>query len=134
MLLTRVEYLKSNGGRHFAVVDAGLNDILRPALYKAWQNIVPVEHRSGAKTETYDVVGPVCETSDLLGAERELAVEPGDVLAMLDAGAYGHVMSSNYNSRLRPPEVRVDGGRYHVVRRRETLAELTAAESVLPVN
>ncbi|MDJ0956114.1 MAG: diaminopimelate decarboxylase [Arenicellales bacterium] len=133
-LLTKIEYLKSNDSKHFAVVDAGLNDILRPALYKAWQNIVPATERKETQPREYDVVGPVCETSDLLGSKRRLAVESGDVLVIMDAGAYGHVMSSNYNSRPRPPEVMVDGGQYHVVRRRETINQLLAAESVLPAN
>lgn len=134
VLLTRIEYLKSNGARNFAVVDAGLNDLLRPALYKAWQDIVPVVRRRDAGTQTYDVVGPVCETSDLLGSARQLAVEQGDILTIMDTGAYGHVMSSNYNSRPRPPEVIVDGSQYHLVRRRETISQLTADESLLPVN
>lgn len=132
ILLTTVEYLKSNGDRHFAVVDAGLNDFLRPALYKAWQGIVPIHLDRDAQGSLYDVVGPVCETGDLLGSQRELAIKTGDVLAIMDAGAYGHVMSSNYNSRPRPPEVLVDGNRFHVVRKRETIAQLTAGESVLP--
>ena len=134
VLLTTVEYLKSNGDKRFAVVDAGLNDFLRPALYKAWQNIVPVHLDHSAPGSIYDVVGPVCETGDLLGSERELAIETGDILAVMDAGAYGHVMSSNYNTRPRPPEVLVDGSRFYVVRKRETIADLIAAESVLPKN
>lgn len=128
VLLTGVEYLKCNGDKHFAVVDAGLNDLLRPALYSAWQDIVPVELGPDRCSRLYDVVGPVCETGDLLGSQRELAVEEGDVLAIMDAGAYGHVMSSNYNSRPRPPEVLVNGDTFEVVRRRETIADLTAAE------
>lgn len=132
VLLTTVEYLKTNGDKQFAVVDAGLNDFLRPALYKAWQHIVPVHINRGAPGSIYDVVGPVCETGDLLGSARELAIETGDILAIMDAGAYGHVMSSNYNARPRPPEVLVDGSRFHVVRKRETIADLTAAESLLP--
>ena len=134
VLLTKIEYLKSNDSKHFAVVDAGLNDILRPALYKAWQKIVPMMERKELQTKEYDVVGPVCETGDLLGSKRTLAVESGDVLVIMDAGAYGHVMSSNYNSRPRPPEVMVDGDQYHVVRKRETINQLLAAESVLPAN
>ena len=134
VLLTKIEYLKSNDTKHFAVVDAGLNDILRPALYKAWQNIVPMMERKELQPKEYDVVGPVCETGDLLGSKRNLAVESGDVLVIMDAGAYGHVMSSNYNSRPRPPEVMVDGDQYHVVRKRETINQLLAAESVLPAN
>lgn len=132
VLLTGVEYLKSNGDTHFAVVDAGLNDILRPALYNAWQNIVPLQDNPELRSCVYDVVGPVCETGDRLGSQRELAIEAGDVLAIMDAGAYGHVMSSNYNSRPRPPEVLVDGGKFHIVRRRETISDMTAAESAPP--
>ena len=134
VLLTKVEYLKSNTGKSFAVVDAGLNDILRPALYNAWQNIVPVRQRDDLEAVTYDVVGPVCETGDLLGSQRSLAISSQDVLAITDAGAYGYVMSSNYNSRPRPPEVIVDGDQYHVVRKREALSELVAGESLLPAN
>ena len=134
VLLMKVEYLKSNTRKNFAVVDAGLNDILRPALYSAWQNIVPVHQRDDLEAVTYDVVGPVCETSDLLGSERSLAIGSQDILAITDAGAYGYVMSSNYNSRPRPPEVMVDGDQYHIVRKRETLSELVAGESLLPAN
>lgn len=134
VLLTGIEYLKSNGDKNFAVVDAGLNDLLRPALYRAWQEIVPVVQRTDVRPVVYDVVGPVCETGDMLGAQRELAVDEGDLLAIMDAGAYGHVMSSNYNSRPRPPEVLVDGDRHHLVRKRETINELMAAETVLPAN
>lgn len=130
VLLTTVEYLKSSGDKHFAVVDAGLNDLLRPALYSAWQNILPVTADPGAPPQVYDVVGPVCETGDLLGAARRLAVAEGDVLSIMDAGAYGHVMSSNYNSRPRPPEVLVDGDAFRVVRRRETIQDMTAAEAL----
>jgi len=130
VLLTTVEYLKSNADKHFAVVDAGLNDLLRPALYNAWQNIVPVTENPTAVYRDYDVVGPVCETGDLLGSRRNLAIAEGDVLAILDAGAYGHVMSSNYNSRPRPPEVLVDGDVFRVVRRRETIGDMTAAEEL----
>ena len=118
VMLTRVEYLKNSADKHFAIVDAGLNDMLRPALYKAWQNIVPVLKRTDRQQVTYDVVGPVCETGDLLGSDRCLAAAEGDVLAIMDAGAYGHVMSSNYNSRPRPAEVLVDGDQFHVVRKR----------------
>ena len=134
VLLTRIEYLKSNAAKNFAVVDAGLNDLLRPALYKSWQDIVPVVERSETTARVYDVVGPVCETGDLVGSERRLAVEQGDILAIMDVGAYGHVMSSNYNSRPRPPEVIVDGDLYHLVRKRETISQLTADESLLPAN
>lgn len=133
-LLTKIEYLKSNSRKNFAVVDAGLNDILRPALYGAWQNIVPLYERDDVSPATYDVVGPVCETGDLLGSHRDLAVTSQDILAITDAGAYGYVMSSNYNSRPRPPEVIVDCDQYHIVRKRETISELLATESLLPTN
>jgi diaminopimelate decarboxylase len=129
VMLTRVEYLKSNGDKHFAVIDAGLNDLLRPALYGAWQDIVPVDEHGAAPPRVYEVVGPVCETGDRMGSQRELAIREGDLLAVMDTGAYGHVMSSNYNSRPRPPEVVVDGSRYRVVRRRETCADMTRLES-----
>jgi len=130
VLLTRVEYLKSNARKNFAVVDAGMNDLLRPALYDAWQDIVSIRGGGGADARCYDVVGPVCETGDILGTERLLAIEQGDVLAVMGAGAYGWVMSSNYNSRPRPPEVLVDGDRYVLVRRRETIEELWGPESM----
>lgn len=134
VLLTKIEYLKSNTRKNFAVVDAGLNDILRPALYGAWQNIVAVCERDDVESTTYDVVGPVCETGDLLGSQRDLAVASQDILAITDAGAYGYVMSSNYNSRPRAPEVMVDDDQYHIVRKRETISDLLAAESLLPAN
>jgi diaminopimelate decarboxylase len=132
ILVTRVELLKPGEDRNFAVVDAAMNDLLRPALYSAWQAIIPVEPRAGGEPRRYDVVGPICETGDFLGKDRELAIEPGDLLAVRSAGAYGFAMSSNYNSRPRAAEVMVDGGRYHIVRRRETVAELYAGEAVLP--
>lgn len=132
LLLTRVLYLKRAAERNFAIVDAGMNDLVRPALYDAWHDIAPLELREGREPRLYDVVGPVCETGDFLGHGRELAIAPGDLLVVASAGAYGSVMGSNYNTRARPPEVMVDGGRYHVVRRRETAAELFALESRLP--
>lgn len=131
ILLTRVELLKHGAHKNFAVVDAAMNDLLRPALYSAWQEIIPAVARSGA-TQRYDVVGPVCESADFLGKDRDLTLEPGDLLAVRSAGAYGFVMSSQYNTRPRAAEVMVDGAHVHVVRRRETVAELFAAESVLP--
>ena len=133
-LLTKIEYLKTNGSKNFAVVDAGLNDFLRPALYGAQQNIVPVRQRHDIEPAIYDIVGPVCETGDLLGSQRRLAVACRDILAITDAGAYGYVMSSNYNSRPRPPEVMINGDQYHIVRKRETITELLASESLLPAN
>ena len=131
VLLTRVEYLKHADHKNFAVVDAAMNDLLRPALYSAWQAIEPVTPR-GSAGRLYDVVGPVCETGDFLGKDRELAIEAGDLLAVRSAGAYGFSMSSNYNSRPRAAELMVDGGQVHVVRRRETMDQLLAGESQLP--
>ncbi len=132
LLLTRVLLLKLGEERNFAVVDAAMNDLLRPALYDAWHDITPVAVDQPRTLRTYDVVGPVCESGDFLGRDRELGIEPGDLLAVVSAGAYGAVMSSNYNTRPRAPEVMVDGDRFHVVRRRETVAELMALESLLP--
>jgi diaminopimelate decarboxylase len=130
VLLTRVEYLKHNGEKRFAIVDAAMNDLLRPSLYDAWQDIVAVVPRRGA-TALYDVVGPVCESSDFLGKGRELTLQPADLLAVRGAGAYGFVMSSNYNSRPRAAEVMVDGERAQVVRRREQPEDLMRGERLL---
>lgn len=131
ILLTRVELLKHSATKNFAVVDAGMNDLLRPALYNAWQNIIPVRPRA-EPARCYDVVGPVCESADFLGKQRELALAAGDLLAVCSAGAYGFVMSSNYNSRPRAAELMVDGARAFEVRCRENLTELYAGESLLP--
>lgn len=131
LLLTRVEYLKHNTGRDFAIVDAAMNDLMRPALYEAWHDIVPVRPRNTEKRR-YDVVGPVCETGDFLGQERELALAEGDLLAVLSAGAYGMAMASNYNTRPRAAEVMVDGAATHLIRERESIATLFAGERVLP--
>ena len=131
VLLTRVEYLKRNGSRRFAVVDAAMNDLIRPALYDAWHDIVPVRPREGVP-EPYEIVGPVCESGDFLGRARPLVLAPGDLLAVRSAGAYAFVMSSNYNTRPRAAEVMVDGERCHVVRERERVRDLFAGESVLP--
>jgi diaminopimelate decarboxylase len=131
VLLTRVEYLKHTAQKDFAVVDAAMNDLIRPALYGAWQEIIPVSPRQGT-ARTYDVVGPVCETGDFLGKDRELVLAEGDLLAVRSAGAYGYTMSSNYNSRPRAAEVMVDGADMHLVTRRETIEELLSRESVLP--
>ena len=131
VLLTRVEYLKRNGEKRFAVVDAAMNDLLRPALYDAWHDVVPVKPRAGAP-ELYEIVGPICESGDFLARARSLVLEPGDLLAVQSAGAYAFAMSSNYNTRPRAAEVMVDGDRYHVVRRRERVRDLFAGESVLP--
>ncbi len=131
VLLTKVEYLKPTAHKNFAIVDAAMNDLLRPALYGAWQDIVPVVPRAGEAVH-YDVVGPVCETGDFLGKDRALCIETGDLLAIRSAGAYGFSMSSQYNSRPRAAELMVDGDRVSVVRARETLDELMAGECVLP--
>lgn len=132
VLLTRVECLKSNRGKHFAVVDAAMNDLLRPALYQAWHDIAPVVQGGAAPERLYDVVGPVCESGDFLGLQRPLALREGDVLAVFCAGAYGFSMSSNYNSRPRAVELIVDGGRDYIVRARESTAQLMAGEALLP--
>jgi diaminopimelate decarboxylase len=131
-LLCRVSYLKAQGARRFAIVDAGMSELLRPALYQAWHGIVPVQARPELEERVYDVVGPLCESADFLGRARALRVASGDLLAVLDAGAYGFVMSSNYNGRERPPELMVDGRRVHLVRRRERLDDQLALERTLP--
>lgn len=131
VLLTRVDLLKSTPSHHFAVVDAAMNDLIRPALYQAWQHIEPVHEHNG-KPHIFDVVGPICETGDFLGKARELALTPGDLLAIHGSGAYGFVMSSNYNSRPRAAEIMVDGDNAYTVRQRETLADLWRGESILP--
>ena len=130
-LLTRVEYLKHNGEKNFAIVDAAMNDFIRPALYQAWHEITPIQ-KSHKPARLYDVVGPVCESADFLGKDRQLAIEQGDTLAVLSVGAYGFVMSSNYNTRPRAAEVLVDGGQVHLIRQREQTEELFAGEFVLP--
>lgn len=130
ILVTRVEYVKQAPDRRFVIVDGAMNDLIRPALYDAWQEIVPVRPRAEAPA-TVDVVGPVCESADFLGHDRELAAEPGDLLAVRSAGAYSFVMASNYNTRPRAAEVMVDGGRAQLVRAREALADLWAGESRL---
>ncbi len=132
VLLTQVEYLKHTEHKDFAIVDAAMNDLIRPALYQAWMDVVPVQQRDGEKRR-YDLVGPICETGDFLAKDRELALAEGDLLAVRSAGAYGFVMSSNYNTRGRAAEVLVDGEQAYEVRRRETLEELYAGESLLPV-
>jgi len=131
VMLTRVEYLKSNEERHFAVVDAAMNDLLRPALYSAWQAIEPVVP-GNAEERVYDVVGPVCESADFLGKSRRLGIDEGDLLAIASCGAYAAVMSSNYNTRPRAAEIMVDGSDSHCVRAREQTESLYAAESLLP--
>jgi len=131
ILVTQVEYLKLNEHKNFAIIDGAMNDLLRPALYGAWQDIIPVSRHEGTARH-YDVVGPVCESGDFLGKDRELTIEAGDLLAVRSAGAYSFAMSSNYNTRPRVPEILVDGDKTHVVRRRETVDELLALESCLP--
>ncbi len=132
VLITKVEYIKQTGHKNFAIVDAAMNDLLRPSLYSAWQKIVPLQMRDDIDAAEYDIVGPVCETGDFLGKERHLALDTGDLLAVRSAGAYGFTMSSNYNSRPRPPELMIDGAKVHVVRRRETIDELFQQEALLP--
>ena len=131
VLLTQVEYLKHTEHKDFAIVDAAMNDLIRPALYQAWMNVTAVTPRN-SEARAYDIVGPICETGDFLAKERQLALEEGDLLAVHSAGAYGFVMSSNYNTRGRTAEVLVDGDQAFEVRRRETVAELYAGESLLP--
>lgn len=128
VLLTTVDTIKSNEQKNFAIVDAAMNDLLRPALYQAWMNILPVNENADRPAHHYDVVGPVCETGDFLGKERLLAIAENDVLAVCSAGAYGFVMASNYNSRGRPAEVMVDGEQLHLVRERETIEDLMRGE------
>ncbi|WP_411391599.1 diaminopimelate decarboxylase [Pseudomonas sp. MPB23] len=131
VLLTQVEYLKHTEHKDFAIVDAAMNDLIRPALYQAWMNVTAVKPRD-SQARAYDIVGPICETGDFLAKDRQLALEEGDLLAVHSAGAYGFVMSSNYNTRGRTAEVLVDGDQAFEVRRRETVAELYAGESLLP--
>ena len=132
ILVTKVEYLKSNESRNFAIVDAGMNDMIRPALYQAYMNILEIDRTLAREEKIYDVVGPICETSDFLGKQRKLAIAEGDYLAQRSAGAYGASMSSNYNSRPRTTEVMVDGDKAYLIRRREALNELWQLESLLP--
>jgi len=131
VLLTKVEYLKEYPEKNFTIVDAAMNDLLRPALYGAWQEILPVIENSEKEVKRYDVVGPVCETGDFLGLDRSLSVQEGDLLAVCSAGAYGFTMSSNYNSRARVAEIMVDGDSIHVVRQREDITALMAGESII---
>ena len=131
LLLTRVEFLKPGEGKNFAIIDAAMNDLMRPALYEAWHDILPVTPHAG-ETRAYDVVGPVCESGDFLGLERPLTLAAGDLLAVMSAGAYGMAMSSNYNTRPRAVEVMVDGEAVHVIRQRETVEQLYAGEQLLP--
>lgn len=130
VLLTRVEYLKHGTGKNFAVVDAAMNDLMRPAMYEAWHGVQAVQRRH-SEPSRYDIVGPVCESGDWLARDRQLALEPGDLLAIMSAGAYGMTMASNYNTRGRAAEVLVDGGRFSVIRRRENPQDLFALESIV---
>ncbi|KAA0694262.1 diaminopimelate decarboxylase [Halopseudomonas laoshanensis] len=132
VLLTRVNLLKPTEHKNFAIIDAAMNDLIRPALYSAWMGIDAVTPRTDFAPLQWDIVGPVCETGDFLGKDRELALAEGDLLAVRSAGAYGFVMSSNYNTRARAAEIMVDGQHSHLVRRRETISELFAGESLLP--
>ncbi len=135
ILVTQVEFLKhtdAEDGKNFAIIDAAMNDLMRPALYQSWQEIVPVAEQSDAEARLYDLVGPVCETGDFLGKDRTLAIKAKDLLAVRSSGAYGFTMSSNYNSRPRAAEVIVDGDQHYLVRERESIASLFNNESVLP--
>lgn len=133
ILITQVEFIKKGEEKHFAIVDAAMNDLIRPALYSAWQNILPVDKSVNVDAQLYDIVGPVCETGDFLGKDRELSISPNDLLAVRSAGAYGFVMASNYNSRCKPVEVMVDKKKMIVVRQRETLEDLWRGEHSLPL-
>ena len=132
VLLTRVEYIKNNQDKYFAIVDAAMNDLIRPALYSAWQDIIPVDLNSDAQAQNFDIVGPICESSDFLGKDRKLALEAGDLLAVCSSGAYGFGMASNYNSRNRAAEVMVDGNSSHLIGEREELTQQWARERLLP--
>jgi diaminopimelate decarboxylase len=131
ILVTKVEFLKHTEHKNFAIIDAAMNDLMRPALYQAWQDIVPVVPREG-EAQSYDLVGPICETGDFLGKDRDLVLEANDLLAVRSSGAYGFVMSSNYNTRTRAAEIMVDGDQVHLVRKREELSSLWELESILP--
>jgi len=132
ILVTEVQFLKTSDVKNFAIVDAAMNDLIRPTLYSAWQDIVPVNQNGSGTDGTWDIVGPICESGDWIGKDRELILNQGDLLAVRAAGAYGAVMSSNYNTRPRAPEVMVDKDTVTVVRTRETLDHLLAGESILP--
>jgi diaminopimelate decarboxylase len=132
ILVTKVEYLKHSDEKNFAIVDVAMNDLIRPALYQAWQNIIPVKRSDDATSQDYDVVGPICETGDFIGKNRQLNIKQDDLLAIRSAGAYGFSMASNYNTRPRVVELLVDGEQVHVIRQRETIAPLSANETLLP--
>ena len=132
VLLTKVEYLKHSDDKNFAIVDAAMNDLIRPALYQSWQEIIPVNKDPNANTKQYDIVGPICESSDFLGKDRDLSLEQGDLLAIRSSGAYGFSMSSNYNSRPRAAEVLADGEKSALIRKREKVDSLFADEILYP--
>ncbi len=132
IMLTQVEYLKNNEDKHFAIVDGAMNDLIRPSLYGAWQDIIPADLSLERQTQEFDVVGPICESGDFLGKNRKLAIAAGDLLAVCSAGAYCFGMASNYNSRPRAAEVMVDGNQVHLVGQREVLTDLWAREQLLP--
>lgn len=131
VLLTQVEFLKENGDKNFAIIDAAMNDLIRPSLYSAYQEIIPLSEQSEAEVKTWDLVGPICETGDFLGKDRQLALSAGDRLAVCSAGAYGFVMASNYNTRPRVAEVMVDDDRFQVVRERETFEDMVRGEHLM---
>ena len=132
VLLTRIEYLKYGEAKNFAVIDAAMNDLIRPSLYQAWQAIINVDQHPKGSHGLYDLVGPICETGDFLGKQRALTLSEGSLLAVRSSGAYGFTMASNYNTRPRAAELMVDGSQVHLVRKRETVPELFAGESLLP--
>lgn len=131
IFVTEVEFLKSNSDKNFAIIDGGMNDLIRPSLYSAWQKIVEVTPRQETEAKLYDIVGPVCETGDFLGKDRELALQAGDLLAVKSSGAYGFAMASNYNTRNKPAEIMVDGDQAHLIRRRETVQDQIQLESMI---
>ena len=128
ILISKVEYIKEAGDKKFAIIDTGMNDLIRPSLYEAWHGVMELENRK-VKSEKYDIAGPVCETGDVLATDRELRILPNDIIALMDVGAYGSVMSSNYNSRLKPVEILVTGNKAEVIRRRESFEDLIALET-----
>ena len=132
IMLTQVEYLKNNEDKHFAIVDGAMNDLIRPSLYGAWQDIIPAALNTQRQSQEFDIVGPICESGDFLGKHRQLAIVAGDILAVCSAGAYGFGMASNYNTRPRAAEVMVDGNQVHLIGAREKLADLWAREQLLP--
>ncbi len=132
ILLTRVEYLKCTPHKNFAIVDTAMNDLLRPALYDAWQDILPLHQKVNTEKKMYDIVGPVCESADFLGKDRELSLSSDDILAIQTTGAYGFSMSSNYNSRPRAAEILIDKNKFHVIRQRETVSDLFSLEKTIP--